>query len=414
MDEILRLTERIKNTLILGESHFREFKSAYEGKPENKKPRLAKAICADIAEALIAFANADGGVIIIGVEDDGSVTGVSHSDEEINKMLNAHQTLVFGTHPLPLNDALKLNFENKTILYFSVNKGSSMVYQLTDGRCLVRKDKATMPGSVLQIQFERKEVLSREYDSQFVDGATVVDLDLNFLQGIADQYIKGISCERYLQQIGLAEYGLGGLRLKRAALLLFAKDIDKWHPRSQVRFLKVNGITFESGEKYNIESDEIVKGNIFEIITKSFEQFRNYFTIKTELLKSGDFITHYFYPELAVREAILNAIAHRDYTITNAIEIFIFDDRLEIKSPGTILSTISIKDLYSLEGTHESRNSLISKVLKENNYMRELGEGIKRIFGLMAEENFQKPELFSNGHWFRVTLFNLKINSTIF
>jgi ATP-dependent DNA helicase RecG len=413
MDDILLLTDRIRNTLILGESHFREFKSAFEGRPENKKPRITKAICGDIGEALVAFANADGGAIIIGVEDDGIVTGIPHSVDDIEKMLDATRTHVFSNQLLPIIQAVKIVFEGKTILYFSVNKGTTQVYQLPDGRCVIRKDKATIPGSFEQIQFERKEIISREYDSQFIDGALVTHLDLNLLQGIADQFLKGISVERYLQQIGLAEYGLNGLRLKRAALLLFAKDIDKWHPRCQVRFLKVNGITFESGEKFNVISDEIVKGNIFEIITKSFEQFRNYFTVKTELLKSGDFLTHYFYPELAVREAILNAIAHRDYNISNAIEIYIFDDRLEIKSPGTLLSTITLKDLYSLDGTHESRNSLISRVLKENNYMRELGEGMKRIFGLMAEENFKRPELYSNGHWFRVTLFNLKINTTV-
>ena len=90
---------------------------------------------------------------------------------------------------------------------------------------------------VEQIQFERQEIKSREYDSQFVDGAMVTDLDFRLLQGIADQYIKGLGIERYLQQIGSAEYAQKGLRLKRAALLLFATDIDRWHPRSQVRFL---------------------------------------------------------------------------------------------------------------------------------------------------------------------------------
>ena len=94
-----------------------------------------------------------------------------------------------------------------------------MIYQLPDGRCVRRKDKSTLPASVDQIQFERQEIKSREYDSQFVDGAIVTDLDVKLLQGIADQYIKGLSVERYLQQIGLAEYAQNGLRLKKAALL---------------------------------------------------------------------------------------------------------------------------------------------------------------------------------------------------
>lgn len=78
-----------------------------------------------------------------------------------------------------------------------------------------------MPASVDQIQFERQEIKSREYDSQFVDGALVTDLDVKLLQGIADQYIKGLSIERYLQQIGLAEYAQNGLRLKRGSIITF-------------------------------------------------------------------------------------------------------------------------------------------------------------------------------------------------
>ena len=102
---------------------------------------------------------------------------------------------------------------------------------------------------------------------------------------------------------------------------------------------------------------------------------------------------------------MLNAIAHRDYSIQNGIEIFIFDNRIEIKSPGALLSKISIKNLYELEGAHESRNPLVARVLRENKLMRELGEGMKRIFRLMNENDLQRPLLYSNGS-FTVTLFN--------
>jgi ATP-dependent DNA helicase RecG len=411
MQEILLLSEKIKNTITLGESHFREFKTALEGRPDDKKPRSVKLICSDIAEALVAFANADGGEILIGVEDDGTITGVSHESHEIHVMLNAGSTHVYRNQQLPISNATKIDIDGLTVLYFSVNKGTTMIYQLPDGRCVRRKDKSTMPASVDQIQFERQEIKSREFDSQFVDGATVTDLDIQLLQGIADGYIKGLSVERYLQQIGLAEYGLNGLRLKRAALLLFASDIDRWHPRSQFRFLKVNGNTIEAGDHYNVISDDIIKGNIFELIIKAWQHLRSFLAYKTEFGSEAKFEQKYIYPEDAVREAILNAVAHRDYCITNAIEIYIFNDRIEIKSPGALLSTLSIKNLYELEGSHESRNALIARVLRENKLMRELGEGMKRIFNLMDQQELAKPELYSNGLWFRVTLLNKTVYS---
>ena len=406
MDDILLLADKVRNTLILGESHFREFKSAVEGRPGNKKPRLTKSICADIGEALVSFSNADGGAVLIGVEDDGTITGIPHKEEEIQTMLHAINSHVYKDQQLPLNNASKLVLEDKIILYFSVNKGTTMIYQLPDGRCVRRKDRSTMPASIDQIQFERQEIKAREYDSQFVDGAIVTDLDLRLLQGIADQYIKGLSIERYLQQIGLAEYAQNGLRLKKAALLLFATDIDRWHPRSQVRILKVKGNKLEAGEKYNVISDDIVKGNIFELILKSWEHLRSYLAYKTEFGTNSKFEQKYIFPEDAVREVILNAIAHIDYSIANAIEIYIFNDRMEIKSPGALLSTLTIKNLYELEGSHESRNPLIASVLRENKLMREIGEGMKRIFSLMQEQKLEKPELYSNGLWFRVTFSN--------
>jgi ATP-dependent DNA helicase RecG len=406
MDDILLLADKVRNTLILGESHFREFKSAVEGRPGNKKPRLTKSICADIGEALVSFSNADGGAVLIGVEDDGTITGIPHKEAEIQTMLHAINSHVYKDQQLPLNNASKLVLEDKIILYFSVNKGTTMIYQLPDGRCVRRKDRSTMPASIDQIQFERQEIKEREYDSQFVDGAIVTDLDLRLLQGIADQYIKGLSIERYLQQIGLAEYAQNGLRLKKAALLLFATDIDRWHPRSQVRILKIKGNKLEAGEKYNVISDDIVKGNIFELILKSWEHLRSYLAYKTEFGTNSKFEQKYIFPEDAVREVILNAIAHRDYSIANAIEIYIFNDRMEIKSPGALLSTLTIKNLYELEGSHESRNPLIASVLRENKLMREIGEGMKRIFSLMQEQKLEKPELYSNGLWFRVTFSN--------
>src|SRR5712691_990984 len=94
MSEALALTERVKNTIHLGESHFREFKTALEGPPERKRPRKPREICADIGEALVSFANADGGELLIGVEDDRTVTGVPHDAAEIEMMLSAPRTHV--------------------------------------------------------------------------------------------------------------------------------------------------------------------------------------------------------------------------------------------------------------------------------------------------------------------------------
>ncbi|WP_234887608.1 ATP-binding protein [Aeromonas caviae] len=119
----------------------------------------------------------------------------------------------------------------------------------------------------------------------------------------------------------------------------------------------------------------------------------------------------YIYPEEAIREALINAITHRDYSIQNGIDIFIFNNRLEVSSPGRLLSTISIDDLRALKGAHESRNSLISKILRENSFVRELGEGMRRIFSLLESQEMESPILNNAENYFSITFKNKSIYS---
>jgi ATP-dependent DNA helicase RecG len=408
MEDALLLIERVKNTIKLGESHFREFKSGVEGPPGNKKPRQVKKICEEIAEALVAFANSDGGELLIGVEDDGEVTGIVHSKDDIVMMLKAHETHTLNNNgsslPITLSDSI--NIDGKTILYFSVSKGIETIYQLSDGRCVKRKDKETVPAPFNLIHFERSEVRSREYDRQYVDGAMVNDLVLDQLKTMANNYVRGLSVEKYLQQLGVAEYGANGIRLRMAALLLFAKDINKWHPRSQVRIVQVKGNKLEAGDKYNVIRDEFIQGNIFDLLISAWEKLRNSLTYRTDLGVETKFVQKYIYPDDACREALINALAHRDYGIQNPIEIFIYDERMEIKNPGALLSSIKLEDIKKFKGTHESRNSFVARVLRENNFMREIGEGFRQIYSLMQGADLAEPTLTSDSSSFMITVYN--------
>ncbi len=408
----LLLDERLKNTIKLGESHFREFKSALEGPPLAKKPRPTRKICEDIGEALVAFANADGGDLLIGVEDDGAVSGLAHAQDEISAMLQATTSHVHAESKLPIVYAAKVSIDGKEVLYFSVGKGTSRVFQLPDGRCVRRQDKSTIPETPYNIEFERREIRSREYDRTFVDGANTTDLDVEFVQGMANEYMKGMSVEWYLQQIGLADFVGQSLRLRMAAILLFARNITRWHPYSSVRILKVAGSVLKAGHEYNVTSDERITGNIFYLLKESWDKLRPFLAYKTEFGVDAKFEQKYLYPEGACREALINAIAHRDYTIQAGVEIYVFDDRIEFKNPGALLSTISLDALKQLTGAHESRNALTARVLRESKLMRELGEGIRRIFELMRNSELKEPQFDSDSNSFRMTLFQISVFSS--
>lgn len=263
MDALL-LKERISQTIILGESQFREFKSAWEGPPGGKKPRDPRLVAKDIAETLVAFANAEGGELLVGVEDDGNITGFSFNEETVAKLLDVPRTGIHVETPLESPLARRVSIQSQDILYFSVEKGTRFVAQTSDGKCLQRKDLESRPVSLGRLQFERQEQLSREYDRQFVDGANVADLDFTLIKRVSER-VGGMSVEKCLQYLGLAAFGTGGLRLQKAALLLFGTDVSRWHPRCQVRVIRVRGTELKTGRDYNAISDETATGNILQL-----------------------------------------------------------------------------------------------------------------------------------------------------
>jgi ATP-dependent DNA helicase RecG len=400
----LTLQERVGATLELGESHFREFKSAIDGPPSNKHPRNAKLIRRDIGEALVAFANADGGELLVGVEDDGRITGVPHEGDAVETMLEAWITQVHPDTPLPPPRVAQVELQGRMILYFSVEKGTALIHMTSDGRCMQRRDRASVPVPAEQISFERQERLSREYDRAFIDGGDPSILDLDAVERIGEKIAPGLSPEKVLQLLDLAEFSGPGVRLRRAAVLLLAKDVSHWHPRCEVRILRVSGTELGTGRDYNVINDTHVVGCILELLTKAWEEIRPYL-VETRLGPDGRFEEQVRYPEDACREALTNAIAHRDYSIEGrATEVYVFDDRLEVRSPGALLSTVTIEGIKSLQGIHQSRNTIIARTLRELGYMREMGEGFRRIFQLMRAHDLVAPELSADDQSFVVAL----------
>jgi len=410
--QVLLIKDRVHVAIETGESHFREFKSAITINDGIKIPRPPKEVCKDIAETLVAFANADGGELLIGVEDDSSITGIPHKEEDLKMMLAAPRTHVHQKTPLKNYKFLKVDFDGNVVLYFQTEKSTETIHLTSDGRCLQRKDRETVPIPPLNITFQRQEQRSRQYDRQFVDSALVSDLDNNLVQEVGAAICKGLSPERTLQHLDLAEYTPAGLKIKRAALLLFAKDIVKWHPRAQVRFVRVAGSELKSGIEYNATEAGVVTGNILSLLVETWEKLRP-FLVQTRLSSGAVFEIKTMYPELACQEAIINALAHRDYSIEGrGIEIFIYDDKMEIKSPGLLLSTISIDNIKQLKGAHESRNALISRVLRERGFMRELGEGMRRIYELFKRNELSPPEIISQNDNFTMILHQKSVYTT--
>lgn len=405
--EILEINDRIKLSIDLGESQYREFKSAFSGPDGKKTNRDFNDIKTDIGRTLVAFANAEGGELLIGVEDDCTVTGIPHSDSIIQKLLEASTNQIHPETPLPIILKKLMEYEGKKILYFAVQKGIEYVYLTSDGRCLKRKDRDTIPISVENLKSQRFEDASREFERLPAAGISIADLDRDLITSISGQITPGTSIEKCLQYLSLAEFGLDGLKLKKAAVLLFAKDIQKWHPGSFVRLICVNGKEKRSGTDFNITQDEIIMGNILTLIEESWKKLTIALIRQTRLSTDAVFERSYLYPEVACREAVVNAIVHRNYAIQGrGIEIEIYTDRIEIKSPGMLLSTITLDEIKKRTGVHESRNPMVARVLREIGYVREMGEGIRRIYDVLRQNALAEPEFENANSGFNVIFYH--------
>jgi ATP-dependent DNA helicase RecG len=134
MPETLELDERIRLGIKIGESHYREFKSAFDGPPDARKPRDVKTVMTDVARTLVAFANSDGGELLIGVEVDGRITGIPGNSGKISAILEADRTHVHADTPLPSARKTALQINVLTVAYFSVPKGTQFVHLTSDGR----------------------------------------------------------------------------------------------------------------------------------------------------------------------------------------------------------------------------------------------------------------------------------------
>jgi len=113
------------------------------------------------------------------------------------------------------------------------------------------------------------------------------------------------------------------------------------------------------------------------------------------------------YPALVWQEALVNAVAHRDYAITGAsVEIWMFDDRLEVRSPGVPPAPVTLEQLRQHKSIHFSRNPLLVRALADLGYMNEIGEGVPRMFEEMEQHGLQPPEFAQEGFFLVVTLRN--------
>lgn len=241
---------------------------------------------------------------------------------------------------------------------------------------------------------------SEEFDVTINRNATYESLDENEVKYFMEKRVIDLPprspIEFLLNTLKVIKEFDGVIKLTNSALLFFGKSPDEYLPQSEIKIARYQGST-----RSKIIDRVDLKGPLYQMI----DEVEVFFKRNTRLAhKIVDFkrIDIPEYPYSAIREALINSIAHRDYRRAAPIMFSIFDDRVEIQSPGGLVHGLTIDNL---EGQHEPRNDKICKIFSHTKDMEELGTGISRMKDEMRDHGLSEPEFLESGNSFIVKFY---------
>ena len=388
--------KEVENLIKQGESQRLEFKTTFS---DLKR----------VVEIVASFANTDGGVLIIGVSNGGSIKGLDVGKQTIERLIN---TITDNTDPTIYPKVSIHKLEGKKIILTEIDESINKPH-LAFGRSFKRIGNVTklMKRDEYERLLLRKERDKLQFDSQICKEVTVKDID----KGKVGWFLRKAKFERKLgiePQIPPRE-ALRKLNLltneglTNAAILMFGKEPQKSFIQSEVRCARFKGT---KAVKPFVDM-KVLEGTVYEQIDQE-EKFVLFNMRKSAWLESGKIERQekWEYPPDAIREAITNAIAHRDYFPSANVQIRIFDDRIEIWNPGTLPEGLTIE---KLKGKHESkpRNKLIANLFFLIKYIEQWGTGTNEIIDECIAHGLPEPLFEDTGSSFIVTFRKSKLTS---
>ena len=347
-----------------GETQEVEFKQSFHSARE-----VSKAIC--------SFANTFGGILLIGISDKKEILGIQSDIDTLQQQISAANQSVL---PTPLISVEIHKVKDRTILVVIVQKSSDNSYHTFHGAIYVRVGSTSLD----EIDIEKvKEYLTIRKQEKYLESHTLQDFLLS--NKLASRN---------------AEF-----KIKNPVILLFAKNTVQNFPQAEVKLVQFSG-----KEAVTILSHKLVQESLPHAIGQAIAFVEKHLTKNIEVTGAPKRVEKHEYPLNVVREAVVNAIAHRDYFNKNETQISIFDDRIEITNPGGLPEGMNPSLLGKLS---VQRNPGIYQLLKDYDYMEGIGSGYSKIIRLITAAGLVKPDYVLAKEFFRVIFWNKKTNVII-
>ena len=378
-----------------------------------------------LAREIVALANLNGGMVLLGVEDDGSVSGVQRDDLETWVM-----DTVFGryVHPmlLPFYEVVTL-YDGSRVAVVSVTMGTSKPYVLRHNgrediyvrvgsttRLADRDQQARLFATGGLLHSEALPVSGTAFDS--LDRERLQDYLLNL---VGDRELPGTEKAWTSRMVGLGfmtERGGAAPVCTIAGIVLFSRTPRRFLRQAGIRWMAFNGVDkgYQALDDTTLDGPLVARfrqqdGGARELIERGLienlmDRIQPFVSIEGDALVDGLRRQRVWsYPAAALREAFINALAHRDWTRALDVEVVAYSDRLEVLSPGALQNSMTIEKM--LAGQLSPRNPLIVEVLRDHGYVDARGMGVRnKIVPLVREASGSEPRFEATEDYVRVSL----------
>ena len=367
-----------------------------------------------LAIPIVAMANADGGMLAIGISDKTrKIEGVNQHTAKLNELLRVPFDFCNPSIPVACRymDCTDDDGNPNRILLMDIPASQFLHTNQADEAYIRVGDKSRKLTfeERMQLMYDKGE---RSYEDTAVYGATIDDIDMDAVAEYAKLVGYGKSPLEYLRENNgfVTTNKKGEEDVSVACILLFGKNPQKFFPRSRTRFIRYEGVDEKVGAEMNVIKDVIFEGTILNQVRKTIEFIETQVREHTFLGQHGQFVTRRDYPEFVIQEMVVNACCHRAHNIKGTeIQIKMFDDRLVFESPGKLPGQVKPSNIRT---THFSRNPKIAAFLKAYHYVKEFGEGMDRICREQEANGAQAPSFRTDDFILKITIpkVNEKVN----
>ena len=374
-----------------------------------------------LAKEIVAFANHSGGCILLGVDDDGSVAGITRANLEEWVMSACRDKI--RPEIIPYYEVIHDVEPGKHVAVVRVERGWAVhnVWHANHRTYYIRVGSQSREASPEELERLFQQRGAFRLETRSVSGATLNDLDIRRLKDYfhrirsqetpQDENVEGWRALLVNTEI-LSDEG-GTTAPTVAGLLLFGKNPNRFLPQAGI-----DAVAYPGREKdYTAKERQPIRGPMVPLsgsqglvenglVEQAVEFIKRNTGVETHLKDGVRREDRWTYPEEALREAIVNALVHRDYLLSGSdIEVSIYDDRLEVGSPGRLPNGITPERM--LTGCRAARNQLLKDVMRDYGYLEHMGMGIPRkIVKSMQAHNGTMPELIVEDERFVVRLLN--------